>query len=119
MDLTLDSGHLILGGGNPLHALGRWGSRINHLHLKDVDRSILQQVPASDDMVREIWARRVFVPLGEGDLALEALIDAVVAQRFSGWLVVEQDVILQDSADVARAVADQRANREALRRWFP
>ena len=73
--------------------------------------------------MREIWANRVFVPLGQGDLDVDAMMDAIMASGIStdadGWLVVEQDVILQNEADVERAQADQIANREALRRWIP
>ncbi|WP_414172807.1 sugar phosphate isomerase/epimerase family protein [Clavibacter tessellarius] len=35
--LTLDTGHLVIAGGDPVAAVARWGSRITHLHLKDVD----------------------------------------------------------------------------------
>src|SRR5699024_4081372 len=38
--LTLDTGHLILGGGDPLTGLRRWARRIDHLHLKDVRRRV-------------------------------------------------------------------------------
>src|SRR5207245_2330373 len=33
--LCLDTGHLLLGGGDPVRAMREWGQRINHLHLKD------------------------------------------------------------------------------------
>lgn len=116
--LTFDTGHLILGGGDPLGDMRRWGSRINHLHLKDVDLQVLVRARGSDDMVRDVWEKRVFVALGQGDLALAELMDEIIDGDFSGWLVVEQDVVLLDAADVDRAIADQRANREVLGRWF-
>lgn len=116
--LTFDTGHLLLGGGDPVRDLGRWASRINHLHLKDVNLTILEETKGADDPVREVWERRVFVALGEGDLDLPAIVGDIEASGFDGWLVVEQDVVLLQQADVERAVADQVANREALRRWF-
>lgn len=117
--LTFDSGHLILGGGEPLTDLRRWSQRINHLHLKDVDLRVLTQARGSDDMVRDVWEKRVFVALGQGDLDLAALVDEIVGSDFGGWLVVEQDVVLLNATDVDRAIDDQRRNREVLRRWFP
>jgi len=42
--LTLDTGHLLLGGGDPSTAVQRWGSRINHLHLKDARVDVLAAV---------------------------------------------------------------------------
>ena len=117
--LTLDTGHLLLGGGDPMAALADWGPRINHLHVKDVRTALLHAASGSDNPVRDLWEKRVFVPLGDGDLDIEGFLDAVLARGFEGWLVVEQDVVLLDGADVRRAIDDQVANREALRRWVP
>ncbi|WP_350348252.1 TIM barrel protein [Agromyces sp. G08B096] len=116
--LTFDTGHLLIGGGDPVTDFPRWRERINHIHLKDADRGVLRRAAGTDDPMREIWQRRVFVALGDGDLDVDRIVDAIVESGYDGWLVVEQDVILQDAADVERARADQVANRERLRRWF-
>ena len=118
IDLTFDTGHLLVGGGDPVTDFPRWRDRINHVHLKDADRSVLRAAEGAADPMKEIWAKRVFVALGEGDLEVDRIVDSIVAAGYDGWLVVEQDVILQDAADVDRARADQVANRERLRRWF-
>ncbi|UOE43512.1 TIM barrel protein [Agromyces larvae] len=118
VDLTFDTGHLLIGGGDPVADFGRWRSRINHVHLKDADRSVLERAAGSADPLHEVWEQRMFVRLGDGDLAVDRIVDEIVASGFDGWLVVEQDVILQDAADVDRARQDQIDNRERLRRWF-
>lgn len=118
VDLTFDSGHLLIGGGDPLPDFRRWRDRINHLHLKDARTALLRDALAADDPMRSVWEKRVFVPLGQGDLEVDALLDEIVASDYSGWLIVEQDVVPRSAADVERAVTDQAANREALRRWF-
>lgn len=119
IDLTLDTGHLVLGGGDPLEALERWHDRVNHVHLKDVDREVMVAGRGSDDPVRDIWEKRVFVALGEGDVDVPGFMDRLVESGYDGWVVVEQDVVLMDVADVRRAVEDQRRNRDRLRRWVP
>ncbi|MEO7587848.1 MAG: sugar phosphate isomerase/epimerase [Arachnia sp.] len=119
IDLTFDSGHLLLGGGEPVEDYRRWAPRINHLHLKDVNLRILAAAKGSDDPVRDVWEKKAFVALGTGDLDLTRMVDDIIASGFDGWLVVEQDVVLLDEADVLRAIADQIANRHLLRRWFP
>lgn len=116
--LTFDSGHLIIGGGDPVTDFRRWQPRINHLHLKDARTRILHEALQTDDPMRSVWERRVFVPLGEGDLAVDDLMDAIVDSDYAGWLIVEQDVVPRSDADVERAKADQVTNRDALRRWF-
>src|SRR5690625_6180741 len=71
--LTLDTGHLILGGGDPLTGLRRWARRIDHLHLKDVRRRGLEAAGATGAGMRALWTGRAFVPLGEGDLDLDEI----------------------------------------------
>jgi inosose dehydratase len=47
--LLLDTGHLALGGGHPVRGLRDWSERINHLHVKDYKRSILDRVIADQE----------------------------------------------------------------------
>lgn len=121
VDLTLDTGHLLLAGGDPLQAMRRWGDRINHLHLKDVDLGVLREVIARGGGMPEVWSSGAFVAFGEGDVDLEAVMDAAEERGFDGWVVVEQDVL--NGPDISldafrrQRAADQRVNREALRRW--
>lgn len=118
MDLTFDTGHLLLGGGDPATDYRRWAGRINHVHLKDANLRVLEEARGSDDPVRDVWQKRVFVALETGDLDVSGIVDDIVVSGFDGWVVVEQDVVLLRQDDVARAIADQVANREVLRRWF-
>lgn len=120
--LTLDVGHLALAGGDPLALLARWGARINHLHLKDVDQATLSRVVGAGGGMPEVWSSGAFTALGRGGLDIAGVMDAVMAGGFDGWIVVEQDVLNGPDVSIAafaRArAADQRANREFLRRWI-
>ncbi|WP_159499695.1 sugar phosphate isomerase/epimerase [Microbacterium sp. 18062] len=119
--LTLDTGHLFIAGGDPLDAVRRWGDRINHLHLKDVDLAELRRVLATGGGMPEVWTSGSFVAFGEGDIDLVAVMDAVDERGFDGWVVVEQDVLNGPDVAIAdfRAArgADQVRNRESLRPW--
>ncbi len=121
IDLTLDTGHLFIAGGDPLDAVRRWGERINHLHLKDVDLTELSRVIDSGGGMREMWSSGAFAPFGAGDIDLGGVMAATEAANFDGWLVVEQDVLNGPDVSldefVAARGADQRTNREALRAW--
>ncbi|WP_207782831.1 sugar phosphate isomerase/epimerase family protein [Phytoactinopolyspora limicola] len=119
VDLTFDTGHLLIGGGDPVEGWKRWRTRINHLHLKDVRREVLDQVVRERAGMRAVWERQAFVALGAGDLDLAGFMDAVTGDGFDGWIVVEQDVVPSPADPPRRAVDDQRANREALRPWAP
>lgn len=119
--LTLDTGHLLIGGGDPVDAIERWGSRINHLHLKDVDVAELRRVLAAGGGMREVWSSQSFVAFGRGDIDLAAVMTAMDAHGYDGWVVVEQDVLNSPDAAIAAFRAergdDQKVNREALRDW--
>ncbi|WP_159621774.1 TIM barrel protein [Ruania rhizosphaerae] len=117
--LTFDTGHLIIGGGDPLEGLRRWEKRIDHLHLKDVQTAVLRDVVARKAGMRQVWTERAFVPLGDGDLDLDATMEQILGSGYSGWLVIEQDVIPQAGDDSGQPQAHQRRNRDALTPWFP
>jgi inosose dehydratase len=108
--LCLDTGHLLLGGGDPVKAIQEWRPRINHLHLKDAHRAVVEQIVRESAPVSEIWKRKAFCRLGDGDLDVDAILDWVRGS-YSGWIVVEQDTLPEPAG---QAAADQRANRRFL-----
>jgi inosose dehydratase len=113
--LTLDTGHLLLGRGEPVAAISAWGSRINHLHLKDARTAVLDAIVAERAPVDAIWRRGAFCALGTGDIDIDAVLAALDAIDYAGWLVVEQDILPEGDGASERAARDQEANREFLR----
>lgn len=114
--LCLDTGHLLLGGGDPLDALSDWGMRINHVHLKDVRLSELSQAVSDAASMESIWRRPVFCALGRGDIDLVDVIEGLRKMEYQGWVVVEQDRVLESRDDFSMAARDQVENREYLRK---
>ena len=114
--LCLDTGHLLLGGGDPVAAIGAWSSRINQVHLKDARRSVMKEIAADGGQAAEIWSREAFPALGQGDLDVDGATAALAAIGYGGWLVVEQDTLPRTRERFERAAADQRANRQFLTR---
>jgi inosose dehydratase len=108
--LCLDTGHLLLGGGDPVKAIREWRPRINHLHLKDARRAVVEEIVREAAPASEIWKRHAFCRLGDGDLDVDAMLEAIRGS-YSGWIVVEQDVLPEPDG---KAAADQRANRRYL-----
>jgi inosose dehydratase len=109
--LLLDTGHLVLAGGDPAEALRAWGPRINHLHVKDARTEVIRE---SADM-SEAWLHGVFCELGAGDVDLAAFFAVLAESGYSGWLVVEQDWIPAPGEDAAEAIEAQERNRRWLR----
>lgn len=113
--LCLDTGHLLLGRGEPVKAIRDWGDRINHFHLKDARLDILKAIVDEAAPVEAIWRRRAFCALGVGDVPIDAVLSALRDVRYEGWLVVEQDIILGADESVEPVYQEQIANREYLR----
>jgi inosose dehydratase len=112
--VCLDTGHLLLGGGDPVQAVRDWGERVNHVHLKDAKLDVIHGIVHDRAPVKAIWERGAFCRLGTGDVALDAVLENLRSQGYRGWLVVEQD-ILPDRDAPGQPVADQRDNRDYLR----
>ena len=113
--LLLDTGHLALGGGDPVRALRDWHERIDHVHVKDYRRSVLDAVLAERADMAEAWRRGVFCELGTGDVDLRSFFDELTAVGYRGWLVVEQDRIPRADEDASDAAEAQARNRRWLR----
>jgi inosose dehydratase len=113
--LCLDTGHLALGGGDPVRAIGDWGQRINHVHLKDIRRSVIDAVVREGAGMMEVWRRGAFCPLGSGDLDIDAILEGLRTRDYRGWLVVEQDMIPGPDTPTDRPALDQDRNRAYLR----
>ena len=92
LPFCLDVGHYLVGGGDPVEALRRYGERVSHVHLKDVDPGVLgplrrREIGSFGDAVRQ----RLFTELGSGALDLDVILAELAERRYGGWLMVEQD----------------------------
>jgi inosose dehydratase len=113
MDLCLDTGHWRYAGGDPVQALRDHGQRIGYVHLSDCDPNIRQFCIDEQLTFYEATQSGVFCALGEGDVDFPAVIQHLQALRYTGWVVVEQDALLEEpGADRINA----RRNREYLRK---
>jgi inosose dehydratase len=115
VNLCLDTGHLLVGGGEPAKGLRDWGERINHVHLKDARRDVVAGIVADAAPVEEIWRRRAFCALGQGDAGMDDVLAAITDIGYSGWVIVEQDIFPDPAEPPERPATDQAANREWLR----
>jgi inosose dehydratase len=113
--VCLDTGHFLVGGGDPVAALRDFPDRVNQVHLKDASRAVVESIVADGDPVEAVWSREAFPRLGRGDVDLDGVLAALRDTGWSGWLVVEQDTLPRTPERFAQAAADQRANREFLR----
>jgi inosose dehydratase len=89
--LCLDTAHLEYSGALAHEAIARYGDRLAHLHLKDVDETVLERVRREEIGFREAVGLGIFCPLGRGIVDLAAVLDALDAVGYEGFATIEQD----------------------------
>jgi len=92
--VCLDSGHLAIGGVDPVEFVSRHADRIVHVHLKDLDAGLAEQVANGALSLVEATRRGMFRPLGRGDVAIDEVVAMLDRHGYERWLVLEQDTTL-------------------------
>ncbi|MEE9414515.1 MAG: TIM barrel protein [Acidimicrobiales bacterium] len=91
---TLDTGHLAIGGYDPLQFVHDYADRIRHVHLKDVHLQKAVKVLEGRMSILDGVRQGMFCSLGGGDIALDKIVEALESTGFDGWYVIEQDVAI-------------------------
>jgi len=113
--LCLDTGHLLIGGTDPVGIATSFPTRIAHVHVKDVDASLAAKVQQGELTYQEAVAQGMYVALGHGDIDFTAIVKALNQVNYNGWYVMEQDTILTGEPDDEGPVADVRTSIEYLK----
>jgi inosose dehydratase len=100
--ICLDTGHLAVAGADPLRVAVEAGSRVRHVHLKDVDEALAARVRAGDLTYAEAVGRGLFRPLGDGDVDVAAVVRRLEAAGYRGWCTLEQDTMLTGEPEPGR-----------------
>jgi inosose dehydratase len=116
ISLCLDTGHLLIGGTDPVELARQAADRVAHVHAKDVDLALARRVQASELTYTEAVAADMYRPLGDGDINFAAVAAALDKVRYDGWWVLEQDTILTAEPAVgAGPIVDVRRSADYLR----
>jgi inosose dehydratase len=98
-----DTGHIAWTGCDPAVFFRRHAARIGAVHIKDIRRSVADEVKRDGGDYGDAGARHIWTEPGRGDLDLESAIGALGA--FKGWFVVEVDIADQSTVDESAKVA--------------
>jgi inosose dehydratase len=97
--LCLDTGHSMVGGGDPAELAGAAAGRVGHVHLKDVDGGLVEQILSGEMGYEEAVRRGLYKPLGEGDVDVRRVLELLEEAGYEGWYVLEQDVMIDGEPD--------------------
>jgi inosose dehydratase len=94
VSICLDTGHLSLGGSDPLEIARDFGPRVGHVHLKDVRSSVVAGLRRGELGLMAAVQAGLFQPLGTGDVAVDEVVATLERSGYGGWYVLEQDTAL-------------------------
>ena len=92
----LDTGHLFIGGADPVVVASKHHDRVGLVHIKDVNGAVAQRLYADELTLVTATAAGLFPSAGSGDVPIAATIAALEESWYDGWYVLEQDVTLTD-----------------------
>jgi inosose dehydratase len=113
--LCLDTGHLLIGGTDPVDLARQAGDRIAHVHAKDVSSPLAARVRSGELTYTDAVRQGMYRPLGDGDIDFRAVAEALDKHDYRGWWVLEQDTILSGPPVGEGPVADVRRSAVHLR----
>jgi inosose dehydratase len=96
--LVFDTGHYLYGSGSidgqlVLDGLQRFGERIRHIHFKDCQPQVAEQARREEWDYFTALRHGVFCELGKGAIPFASVLDFLHERDYSGWIVVEQDIL--------------------------
>ena len=91
LTLCFDTGHLLFGGGDVIATLKRWGTRVHHVHFKDIRPDVVADVRANNRSFLDAVIAGAFTVPGDGCIDFQAVADQLKAMDYSGWIVVEAE----------------------------
>jgi inosose dehydratase len=94
--ICFDTGHLTIGGSDPVALARLHGERIGLVHLKDVDGRVAERERSGElDLMAAVQAG-LFPSLGDGMVPIAETIAVLEADGFEGCYVMETDVAITD-----------------------
>lgn len=112
----LDTGHMIIGGTDPVAFAQNHAERVAHSHLKDVDLSWAKKVQSNELSYYDAVVQGMYRPLGQGDVDIRTIVRSLIKSGYTGWFVLEQDNVITAEPGVNQGpIADAKASVEFLR----
>lgn len=112
----LDTGHMWIGGTDPVAFAQDHGDRVGHVHFKDVRLDIAQRVRDGELSYYDAVTQGLYTPLGKGDVDVKAITTTLLSQGYTGWFVLEQDNVMSQEPDLGGGpMVDAKDSVEFLR----
>jgi inosose dehydratase len=108
-----DTGHLLLGGAEPIDLIERHFERVHALHIKDARLQVIERARREGLDYRQTCALGVWTEIGSGDIDFPRLFRLLKDRDWSGWVIVETD-----HTELPTALESSLRSRNHLREAF-
>lgn len=114
--ICFDTGHMFIGGTDPVAFSKQHSPRVKHAHLKDVRLDLAQQVQRGELTYYQAVVQGMYTPLGDGDVDVRAIVHNLLNDGYDGWFCLEQDnVVASEPEKGAGPYADAKRSVEYIR----
>jgi inosose dehydratase len=100
-EICLDTGHLFVGGADPVAIAAEHHDRVGLVHIKDVNQRVADRLLAGELSLMEATQHGLFPAAGSGDVPIAAVVRTLERGGYDGWYVLEQDVALTEGEPAA------------------
>jgi inosose dehydratase len=96
VDFVLETGHMMIGGFDPLAFARQHADRVGLVHLKDVAVDLIAPLNNDELTLMQAVQAGLFPSLGAGGAPLAGAIAALESSGYDGWYIIEQDAAITD-----------------------
>ncbi len=105
VQLCLDTGHHVYGGGEPISFYKKHADRIPYIHIKDCDLDVKKEMDKNGWSFAKAVTEDIMVEPGKGTIDFKEFRKALDEKNYSGWCVCEQDFFPIKNFDIALPIA--------------
>lgn len=92
--ICFDTGHMFIGGTDPVAFAQKWAHRVKHCHLKDVRLELAEKVQAGELNYHQAVVAGMYTAVGDGDVDIRAIMTHLIKAGYDGWFCLEQDKVI-------------------------
>jgi len=97
VSIVYDTGHICVGGGNPLAILVRHYNRVACIHFKDVRPDVMRKFQVNRFQTGNGWSfidairAGLFTTPGDGCIDFQPIIRVLQERDYKGWMIIEAE----------------------------
>jgi inosose dehydratase len=97
---TFDTGHMFIGGTDPVEFSRLHADRVKHCHLKDCRLDLARKVQSGELTYYQATVEGMYTAVGYGDVDIRAIMTNLIQAGYDGWFCLEQDKVIDGEPGV-------------------